>query len=160
MNGNRPMRRAAREITDPAALRAILQEATVLFLGLHDEPAPYVLPVCFAHDDDCLYIHCAREGTKLERIRARSEVGFSATTPFTLVTGPTACDFGCRARSVVGTGRARIVTDDAERARALAAIMRHYAGSRADTLFLRTESVDRTTVLAIDIETLRAKRIG
>ncbi len=160
MSGERPMRRATREIADPASVRAILEEATVLFLGIHDEPAPYVIPVCFGLAGDVLYIHCAAEGTKLDLLRARPEVGFSATTTFTLVTGATACDFGCRAASIVGTGRARIVTDEAERKRALEALMRHYAGQRSEEIPFRGAAVDRTTIVAIDIGTLRGKRIG
>jgi uncharacterized protein len=155
----RPLRRSSREITDPADIRAVLEQATVLYLGLHDEPAPYVLPVCFAHGQGVIYIHCAAEGTKLDLIRARPAVGFSAATEMTLVTGDTACAYGCQAASVVGTGRARLVTDEAERARALEAIMRHYAGPAADGLSYEPASVARTAVIAIHIDTLRGKRI-
>ena len=160
MSEYRPMRRATREIDDPAEVRAVLEEATVLFLGIHDEPAPYVIPVCYGLEGDVLYVHCATEGTKLDLLRRRPEVGFSATTPFTLVTGATACAFGCRAASVAGTGRVRIVTEETERARALAALMRHYAGPEGERLPFSSEVVRRTTIIAIDIETLRGKRIG
>jgi uncharacterized protein len=159
--GNRVMRRAEREITDPAALDDVLREAHILFLGLRAEPAPYVLPVCFAHERRTLYVHSAMAGTKIDLIAAHPVVGFSACAELVVVPGAAACDFTARVRSVIGTGRARIVSDPEERARGLSAIMRHYAsGPAAERPVYKPETLERTCVIAIRIETLRGKRIG
>jgi nitroimidazol reductase NimA-like FMN-containing flavoprotein (pyridoxamine 5'-phosphate oxidase superfamily) len=159
-NIQRPMRRVQREVTDTDALRAILKEATVLFLSFHDEPAPYVIPVCFGHMGDTLYVHCAAKGTKMDLLAARPDVGFSASTQMIVTSGETACDFGCRAQSVVGTGRARIVETEEERGRGLDTIMRHYiTGPAAEPLVYKPGSRERTCLLAIDIESLRGKTI-
>lgn len=40
---NRPMRQRARQVTDKAVLCAMLDQMEVLFLGIQDEPAPYVV---------------------------------------------------------------------------------------------------------------------
>jgi uncharacterized protein len=159
-NDERPMRRIQREVTDPAALRAILGEATVLFLSFHDEPAPYVIPVCFGQVEDTLYVHCAAKGTKMDLLAARPDVGFSATTQMIVTSGETACDFGCRAQSVVGTGKARIVEAEEERRRGFDSIMRHYiGGAAAEPLVYKPGSRERTSLLAIDIESLKGKKI-
>lgn len=159
--GSRFMRRAEREITDTALLDTILVEARILFLGLHDEPAPYVLPVCFGHDTGTLYVHSAMAGTKIDLIAAHPIVGFSASTDLVVKPGTAACDYSSQARSVIGTGRARIVTDEAERVRGLDAIMRHYAsGPAAETPVYKPGPLARTCVIAIRIDSLRGKRTG
>lgn len=155
------MRRASREIVEPQELDAILSEARILFLALRDEPAPYVLPVCFGHEPAVLYIHCAREGSKIDLLRAWPEVGFSACTDMTVIPGAAACDFTCRARSVIGTGHARVVESNEERVRGLTAIMRHYeTGPAAERPVFAPGPVSRTCVIAIRIDSLRGKRIG
>ena len=159
--GDRSMHRAEREISDPADLEEILREARILFIALRDEPAPYVLPVCFSHERGTLYVHSAMAGTKIDLIAAHPIVGFSACTELKVVPGPTACDFTSTARSVVGTGRARIVTDAEERVRGLDAIMRHYAeGPGTEKPVYKPGSLARTCVIAIRIDTLRGKQTG
>jgi nitroimidazol reductase NimA-like FMN-containing flavoprotein (pyridoxamine 5'-phosphate oxidase superfamily) len=158
---SRLMRRAEREITDPALLDKIFEEARILFLGLRDEPAPCVLPVCFGYDKGSVYVHSATAGTKIDLIAAYPIVGFSASTELVVKPGAAACDYSAQVRSVIGTGRARIVTEEAERARGLDAIMRHYAtGPAAETPFYKPGPLARTCVIAIRIDTLRGKRIG
>ena len=151
------MRRAGREIVDRASLDEILRSARILFLALRDEPAPYVIPVCFGLGDDTLYVHSAMAGTKIDLIRSHPVVGFSACTGMTVVPGPSPCDFTSAAKSVVGTGRARIVDLEDERLRALDSIMAHYAGGQAGSVAYRAKPLSRTCVIAIRIDTLRGK---
>lgn len=78
---NRPMRQRARQVTDKAVLCAMLDQMEVLFLGIQDEPAPYVVPLNFGYDfeDDLIfYFHCARAGTKLDLLRADPHVCVTA----------------------------------------------------------------------------------
>jgi nitroimidazol reductase NimA-like FMN-containing flavoprotein (pyridoxamine 5'-phosphate oxidase superfamily) len=154
------MRRAEREITDAAALDDILSRAQVLYLGVRDEPAPYVIPVCFGVDGRTLYVHSALAGTKIDLLRLHPVVGFSACTEMTVRPGAAACDFSSSARSVVGTGRARMVETDAERIRGLDSIMRHYAAEPDAKHSYRRGALSRTCVIAIRIDTLRGKETG
>jgi nitroimidazol reductase NimA-like FMN-containing flavoprotein (pyridoxamine 5'-phosphate oxidase superfamily) len=155
------MRRAEREVTDPAQLAEIFRVATTLFLAWSDSPAPYIVPVCFGYEPGVLYVHSAREGTKMDLVRKDPLVGFSASTELTIVRGETACDFTARASSVAGTGRTRIVETETERLHALDLIMAHYVdGPAAQTRRYRDRSLVRTALIAIDILTLRAKHTG
>ena len=154
---DRPMRQAGREIIGRAALDDVLVSARILFLALRDEPAPYVIPVCFGFEADTLYVHSALAGTKVDLIRSHPVVGFSACTDMTVTPGSAACDFTTAARSVVGTGRARIVEDEAERIRALDSIMRHYTGKEFGRDAYRPGPLSRTCVIAIRMDTLRGK---
>ena len=152
-----PMRRADREIVDRAALDEILQSARILFLGLRDEPAPYVVPVCFGIEKDTLYVHSALVGMKIDLLRRHAVVGFSACTEMQVIPGAAACDFTSAARSVVGTGRARIVESEEERMKGLDSIMRHYTEGPTARASYRPDSLSRTCVIAVRIDTLRGK---
>ena len=152
-----PMRKAKQEITDRAELEEILAKAEVLYLALHDEPAPYVIPLNFGSADGALWFHCAREGTKLDLIRRDPRVGFSVVVDARVVAGAAACDFSATGRSVVGRGTARICDEPAERRRGLDALMRRY---RMDRPGYRPDSLERTCVVRVDVEELRGKRLG
>jgi nitroimidazol reductase NimA-like FMN-containing flavoprotein (pyridoxamine 5'-phosphate oxidase superfamily) len=161
------MRRAERELADPAALERILRRAQVLFLALRDEPAPYVLPVCFGFEDGMIYIHSAAAGTKIDLISRDPMVGFSASTEMTVTPADSPCGFSSKAESVVGTGAAEILTDEARRRHGLDLIMRHYAGRGTPWTFSGTSfpayepaSFARTCVIAVRVGTMRGKRTG
>jgi hypothetical protein len=151
------MRRAKAEVTDKTEIEGILARAEVLYLGVRDEEAPYVVPVNFGFEKGTLYVHSALRGAKIDLLRSDPRVGFSAHADLQIVAGKTACDFSARATSVVGRGRARIVQDEAEKVRGLDAIMRHYGAAHP---VYRQESLSRTNLIAIDIDSIRGKRIG
>lgn len=153
----RPMRKAAREITERGELEEILARAEILFLALHDEPAPYVVPLTFAYAEGAFWFHGAPEGTKLDLIRRDPRVGFSAVADARTVPGATACDFAATGASVVGRGTARIVADPGERRRGLDALMRRHGMDRPA---YRAESLARTCVVRVDVEELRGKRLA
>jgi nitroimidazol reductase NimA-like FMN-containing flavoprotein (pyridoxamine 5'-phosphate oxidase superfamily) len=136
-------------------------DARILYLALRNEPAPYVIPVCFGVDGGTLYVHSALAGTKIDLLRLHPVVGFSACTEMTVTPGARACDFSSSAMSVVGTGRARIVETEAERIRGLDTIMRHYEKGAAETKPSYSKgSLSRTCVIAVTIDTLRGKATG
>lgn len=153
----RPMRRAQREIGDPAELEEVLARADVVCLALRDDPAPYIVPLAFGYENGALWFHCSLEGTKLELLRRDPRVGFCAVADARIASGPAACDFSASGSSVVGRGTARVVTDPGERRRGLDALMRHY-GMPAPAY--REESIARTCVVRVDVEELRGKRLA
>ena len=70
------MRRTDKEITDRKQINSILDEAVVLHLALVDGEWPYLVPVNFGYRDKAIYIHCAREGKKLDLARKNDRVVF------------------------------------------------------------------------------------
>ena len=152
------MRRKDREITDTEEIRAILERARVLHLGLRDGDYPYVVPMHYgftlADGKLTLYTHCAREGHKLDLLRRDARVFVEIDTDETLVPGPTACAWGARYASVMGRGRAVIVGDEDEKCRALALLMKTQSGG--DYSFTPAMAA-AVTVLRIDVEAYTAK---
>ena len=80
---HRPMRQSARQVTDRAVIRAMLDGMDTMFVGIHDEPAPYVVPVNFGYafeDELVFYFHCAQAGYKLELLEKNPNVSVTAAS--------------------------------------------------------------------------------
>ncbi len=149
------MRRANREVREPKAIRGIMEEAAVCRIGLSDNGMPYVVPMNFGLGENCLYLHCATEGRKLDIIRRNDRVCFEMDLLREVVRGESACGFSARYESVIGFGRAVIVEGAAEKRAALDRIMEHY-GEKGPFAY-QDDVLAKTTVIRIAIESLTAK---
>ena len=151
------MRKKEKEIREKAAIEDVIFRAQVCHLGLCDNQTPYVVPVCFGYEDGSLYFHCALEGRKIDFIRKNPLVCFQVEADVVLVRHEKACKWGVQYRSVIGTGRAWLVTDFEEKRQALGLIMHHYSG---DATEMPKEAIDRAAIVRIDIEEMAGKQNG
>jgi nitroimidazol reductase NimA-like FMN-containing flavoprotein (pyridoxamine 5'-phosphate oxidase superfamily) len=150
------MRKAERELKDPIDLLAIMKEALVCRIGLSDNGTPYVVPMNFGLGENCLYLHCAAEGRKLDIIRRNDRVCFEIDLLREVKRAETPCGWGARYESVIGFGRAVVVDDAAEKRNGIDSIMNHY-GAQVP-FFYPDETLAKTTVIRIDIESITGKR--
>jgi nitroimidazol reductase NimA-like FMN-containing flavoprotein (pyridoxamine 5'-phosphate oxidase superfamily) len=165
------MRRSDREITDRARIDAILREAQVCRIALADEDGPYIVPMCFGYDGTALYLHSAPERTagppgskvsspagsgsrKLAMIRKNPRCCFEVDQCDGIVKGERACSWGMRYRSVIGFGRAEIITNPAVKQHGLTSIMQQYHGGVHEYSEAELRSV---TVIRITIESMTGK---
>ncbi|MFH1034985.1 MAG: pyridoxamine 5'-phosphate oxidase family protein [Pseudomonadota bacterium] len=151
-----PMRKTQREITDPAQIEDILRQAQVLRLAMCRDGQPYVVPLSFAYHAGHIYVHTGRVGLKMDFLRANPKVCFEVSLDTRPAPGPRPCAWNCFYRSVIGFGRAVELEDEQERSQGLLAIVAHYAGPGEHEL--TPESLGRTAVLRIDIESLTGKQ--
>jgi uncharacterized protein len=152
----RAMRKANREITGKAEIRAVIQEAEVCRIGMCDNGTPYVVPVHFGLGKNCLYIHCAPEGKKIDILRDNNLVCFEMDLLREVKKGAKACDFSARYESVIGLGRAVLLEGPREKRSALDRIMEHY-GARGPFDY-PDDVLAKTAVIRIDIESMTGKR--
>jgi len=126
------MRRKDRQETDLGQIAEVIGRCGVIRLGLSAPEGAYIVPMNFGwemeDDHPMFYMHAALEGRKLDLIAASGRAGFEMDCSHRLVTGSEACDYSFRYECVIGTGAAELVTDPAEKARALAVIVAHQAG--------------------------------
>ena len=77
------MRRKDLEITEPAAIRAVLEDCPYCHVGLRDGEKVYVLPLNFgfAGKDGkyTLYFHSAKEGRKIDLLKKNGWAAFEMT---------------------------------------------------------------------------------
>ena len=150
------MRRANREIGDKSEIWALMEEALVCRIGLCDDGIPYVVPMNFGLGENCLFLHCANEGRKLDILRQNDRVCFEMDLLREIKQGPEACGWSARYESVVGFGKAIFVDDPAEKRFALDRIMSHY-GANGPCAY-PDDILAKTTVIRIEIERLTGKR--
>lgn len=154
------MRRADRQVTDPEAIAEILESCRVCRVALNDRHAPYVVPLNYgyAYEDGrlVLYFHCAREGKKIDLLRRDGRAGFVIDGGHALKDGgDAACSYGYAYRSIMGHGTLREVAADADKRRALDALMRLQTG-REDFAY-PDAALDSVAVLALEAEEFSAK---
>jgi len=150
------MRRANREIFDQSAIKALMEEALVCRIGFCDDGTPYVVPMNFGLGENCLFLHCATEGRKLDILRRNDRVCFEMDFLREIKQGTKSCGWGARYESVIGFGRAILVDDPAEKRFALDRIMDHY-GAQGPHHY-PDDVLAMTTVIRIEIESLGGKR--
>lgn len=152
-----PMRRKDREITDRAAIDAILEAGTVMYLSLCDGDTPFLVPVFYAYDGSALYFHGSRVGTKMSLLKRNPKVCFAVSLDHGIVTSEEACDFEARHRTVVGLGRADIVEEEALKIAALDRIVARFSQRRF--VYPKT-SLAATAVVRIRIDSIKGKSHG
>ena len=153
------MRRKDREITDETAIRAILDKAQVLHLAMIDGARPYVVPMNYGYvlaaGRLTLYLHGAKEGRKLDVLQQNDRVAFVLETDVSPVSGgDIPCKYGEAYASVMGEGRAVLLTDSAEKMAALSILMKTQTGR--DFAFTPAMT-DAVAVLRLDVDNFTAK---
>lgn len=155
----REMRRQDRRITDPAVIRAVIDKCRTLHLGLVEDGRAYIVPLNYGWIEEngryILYAHSAAEGRKIDLIRGGADVGFEMETGVEYFDADTACGWGNRYESIIGEGRATLLSTPEEKRQALAAIMAHYS-ARKDYTF-EDAMVNLVQVIQIDVTALSCK---
>lgn len=153
----RPVRRKDREITDRTEIYEILDRAFIGHLALCSGGEPYVIPLCFGVMNGALYFHCALEGRKLDIIGQNPRGCFQTQCDEELVRSPERpCGWGMLYRSVIFSGALKVVEDEQEKAAALLAIMKKYAGEDFSHEFSSAECAS-VAVLRLDPGELSGK---
>lgn len=154
----RGMTRREREITDICKINNILSDSKVLHLGMCDGDEPYVVPMNygfeFVGDKLIVYLHCARQGKKLDILKNNPKVFFEAecdTVPFD---GDVACNYGMAYSCIMGKGTAKFCEDIEEKKHAMSVLMKTQTGK--DFSF-DDKLVSVVTVIKINVSQYTAK---
>ena len=122
------MRRKDREIRDMNAKFDILNRCDTVRIGIRGGEYPYVVPVSFgaemADGKPVIYFHCAREGLKLDLLKANPSVCVEGDIFIGVET--TEKGITTRYESVIGFGTFEIVTDKDEIIHGLKVLTEHY----------------------------------
>lgn len=149
------MQRSDREITDRAAMDAILHEAPVCRIGLSSGVEPYVVPLCFGYDGRALYFHSLGTGKKMDLIRKNPSCCIEVDRCDGLVKTGSPCSWGMYYRSIICSGTAIILEDPAEKAYGLNCILQHYGGELSG---FSDEALESVTVVKVMIREMTGKQ--
>jgi RimJ/RimL family protein N-acetyltransferase/nitroimidazol reductase NimA-like FMN-containing flavoprotein (pyridoxamine 5'-phosphate oxidase superfamily) len=154
-----PKRLGERASYDAALVHSVLDEAYVCHLGFVADGEPRVLPTLHTRVGDTLYLHGS---TGSRPLLAAREGGLPVCVTVTLVDGLVLArsqfHHSANYRSVVAHGVAHLVTDDAERAAAFAALVdKVMPGRAADSRPPNRRELAQTAVLALPLREVSAK---
>ena len=154
------MKRKEREVTDRADILSILDKCTVGHMAMVDpEGRPYVLPMNFCWEDRgdvvCIYLHCAKEGRKLDVLRNDPHVCFEVDCGHELVEAKNACAYSFKYESVLGYGKAVTVEDVDEKVHALTLLMKHQTGR---DFVMEPKHAAIVEVIRLDLDEIYGKR--
>ena len=146
------------QVTDLNEIKAILDSAKVLHLGLAVEGEPYVVPMNYGYKMEgeqlTLYLHSAVRGKKLDMLRANSRVFFELDCDLVSFEGTKPCTYGMSYSSLMGRGKAALVEDVEEKMEAMTVLMKTQTGK--DFSF-DEKLVGMVAVIRIDVSEYTAK---
>lgn len=152
------MRRKDREITDIGKIESIIANARYMHLGMFDEEFPYVVPLHYGYQMEngklTFYIHCAKDGHKLDCLRKNNNVFAEIDRGESLVTADIPCGYGEEYESVMCRGKATIIETPSEKCKALMSLMKVQTGEGHK---ISEKMADAVTVIRIDVKSYTAK---
>ena len=126
-----PLRRKDRRMPEEEAWELLRECGWAMVAMTGEDGLPYCVPVSPALEGDRLYFHCAKRGEKVKALSVHPEVCVTAVGDWQTIQA----EFTVHYRSVVARGRAALVTNEAERLRALELISRKYCPDDMETGF-------------------------
>ena len=143
---------------DSETVYKILDEALICHVGFSVDGQPFVIPTGFARAGDTLYIHGSAASRILRTLAEGVQVCVTVTLLDGLVLARSAFHHSMNYRSVVMLGRATLVSDSAEKIKALEAFTEHIVRGRWNDVRMPTEAeLKATAVLALPLAEVSAK---
>ena len=147
------MRRSDRETTTAEAMKLLQNGEYGILSTVGTDGVPYGVPMNYATIGNTLYFHCAKGvGHRVDNLRGCKKVCFTVVGKTEVLPAK----FSTNYESVVVFGTAREAGED--KMRGLEAIIEKYAPDykEAGQRYIR-EAIDKTSVIAVDIEFMTGK---
>lgn len=143
---------------DRALINQILDEALVIHVGFVANNHPFVIPMGYGREGDCLYIHGSTASRMLKNLEQGVDISVTATLLDGIVLARSLFHHSMNYRSVMLFGRATLIDSDAEKLHALKVLSEHIVPGRWEQARQPTpQEVNATTVLVFPIEEGSAK---
>ena len=154
MTAFRDIRRSDRALSEDRAREILARAEHGVLATLGADGWPYAVPVNHVLSGDVLYIHSAVEGHKLDNLAHEERVSYCAVAGATVLPA----ELSTLYESAVVFGRAALVTDPAEKRRALELLAVRFCGwlSPGAEEAIAT-SASRTAVVRIRLERITGK---
>jgi len=150
------MRKNNQEIKDKKIIEEILAKSDICRIAMMDNDKPYILPFNYGYRDNCIYIHSAPEGKKIDLLGANNKVCFEIEQIAEIVKHDKPCKWATKYRSVVGYGVVEIITDHKQKKQGLDIIMSHYGES--EKINYEDKHVKSMVIIKLTITKLTGKQ--
>ncbi len=149
------MRRKDLEILDKSIIENVLNTNTVCRIAFIDGDKPYIVPMSYGYTTDYIYLHAALEGKKLDLLEKNNRICFEVSDSIETIPAETACGFSVRYRSVIGFGKAELVSDPAEKQQGFQIVMHQHTGK--GKWDIPPTALRKVAVIRITIDTMTGK---
>ncbi|MCQ2520808.1 MAG: pyridoxamine 5'-phosphate oxidase family protein [Lachnospiraceae bacterium] len=153
------MRRKDREVTDFGSILEIIDECSILRLGLADGDYPYIVPVNFAYtvkeQEVSFYIHGAMAGRKYEMLKNSPCCSFEMDIPLVMDCIVEKKDVTMRYKSVMGKCRVEFLEGEEKKRAIDDIIMARYEETK--NFDYNKDAVQRTAVAKLTVLEMTAK---
>lgn len=151
----REMRRFGQQLTKEECKEILLIQKRGVLAVLGDEGYPYAVPLNYVYDNGCIFFHSAKEGHKLDAIRACDKGSFN------VLGEPRLSDDGWSyfVDSVTVFGRLSEITDKAEKEEKLRWLGNKYFPTADMTESDIIKNADRCTVIKLKLEHISGKHV-
>jgi len=147
---------AVKEFTDLESIEKIIRSTTFCHVGLTDGNQPYVLAFNFGYQDNTIYIHCGKDGRKLDILRRNNKVCVQFQSDLDMFSRheQVACSWRQRYRSAMAFGKAYFIESYDEKIAALQIFMKQYAEREFK---FNEPAVNNIEVIKIEIDTITGR---
>ena len=152
------MRRVKQEITAKRIIEEILSSSEICRLGFMDKDRAYILPFNYGYQEGYIYIHCAKEGKKIDLIKKNNLVCIEIEQIGKIERYEKACKWATVYRSVIGYGNVEIITDYYQKRKGLDVIMKHNGADSSNDLNYEKSQVDLMLILKVEITEMTGKQ--
>jgi len=147
---------AIKDIIELDELESIIKKCKVCRVGMVEGDIPYVLAMNFGYEDQTIWLHCAKEGKKVDILKHNNKVCLEFDTDHKLFARheTVACSWRFAYRSVLINGHALFVDDYDEKVRGLSIFMKNYSDKPFE---YSKPSVDNVLIIKIPIESITGR---
>lgn len=142
----RKMRRFKQELPEAESRRILAVGKYAVWAVDGDDDYPYAVPVNYVYDGEAIYIHCARQGHKIDSIMRNPKCSMCIVEKDDVIPE----EFTSYFRSVIVFGKAEIVEDEPIRLEALRLLCNKYSPGIDPTdeiaRFLKTVCIVRINI--------------
>jgi nitroimidazol reductase NimA-like FMN-containing flavoprotein (pyridoxamine 5'-phosphate oxidase superfamily) len=147
-----------RGVYDKAQVHAILDQGFICHVGFVVDGQPFVIPTAYARSGEQIYIHGSSASRMLRAGAQEIDLCLTVTLVDGLVLARSAFHTSINYRSVVVLGKARLVTDAAEKWEALRSFTNHVIDGRWEQAKQPNEQeLKATSVLSLPLDEVSAK---
>ena len=147
-----------RAVYDKAQVHAILDEGFLCHIGFVAEGQPFVIPTGYGRVGERIFLHGSSASRMLRALDKGVDLCFTVTLVDGFVLARSAFHHSMNYRSVMVLGKARLVTDRAEKLEGLRAVTNHIVPGRWEEVRQPTDQeLKATSVLVLDLDEVSAK---
>jgi len=147
------------KIEDRKEIDEIIRSCKTCFVSFCEGDIPYVVPMNFALDQDCIILHMAQAGRKWETLRRNHNVCITWISGEKIAWQDVnvGCSYRVKSKSVIIEGQAEIVDDFREKTECMEKLMAQYT---TIAFKFSVPSIRNVGVVKVRIKEISARKFG